>query len=166
MVTKAKTDLGDQVACANLIVQGKCTAGAGQIAELNKRMDYLSRCPEIATKLLEALNFQYQEHAKEVGRKLDLLNTQFETYRSRVQAVKSEDITVFHIKSQTVRTVNEEATEPIARRRYCPMPHMVPEVLTAECSLSEFTTWKRAFKVWMGATYPDGATTEQRYLAF
>ena len=52
VVAKAKLELGEQTACTNLIVMGKCTEDAKLIAEINKRMAYLSSWTDIKTKLL------------------------------------------------------------------------------------------------------------------
>ena len=58
------------------------------------------------------------------------------------------------------------STEGKVQRRYFEVRHLMPEILSHECSTAEFAMWKRQLRIWINACYFDGYDTQQLWSTF
>ena len=81
-----------------------------------------------------------------------------EFYRTNVSTCV--DNSLEHFRVESVSSAPASATSSrgnsLNRKRFLNMKHLIPNMMTEDCTLAKFCKFKRDFTTWLDASYPDG----------
>ena len=143
----------------NMVVSGYITAGAGHIQGAQHALERLEKQINKLEYMYEQLGLQFEDQFKEeLEQKLNKLEEDMESYRIKVSSCVENSLEHFRVESvsSTPASATSSRGNSPNRKRFLNMKHLMPNMLTEDCTLGEFCKFKRDFATWLDASYPDG----------
>ena len=151
----------------NMVVIGYNTAGACHITNAEKALDKLEKWINKIQFLHEQVDFQFPgKFTEEVKQKLNKLEEDMQTYRSKVSDMVNSSVEHFRSETSAPASASSLRGNSPIRKQFVNMKHLMPETLTSECSMSEYCKFKHDFSAWVEASYLDVYSPSELRSAF